>query len=319
MANLEDQGVLARKVAQASAVTMQGGPGMDKSWRVVLARAARDTFALGLEVTQLNQSHASLAEVLDMPPDRAMIAVLEGPRDGLGLMAISAPLLAAMTEMQTIGRVSATAPVPRRPTRTDAAMVAGFIDTALAGLDVGLAESTDLVWAGGFRYASFLDDPRPLGLLLEDIGYRVLVADVTVELGVRAGQILMALPAAGRGQRPKAAAPAMSTVGMTRAFQVDLSEQVEDATCVLQAVVHRLTCPLATVIALQVGDVVTMPMASLDRIWLEGLDRQRLTDGRLGQNRGMRAVRLLPPQQTKAANLDAGHQIVDMQPVAAQH
>lgn len=317
MANLEDRGVLGRKIAHAAASVAQGGPGADRSWRVVLARAARDAMAMGLEVTRLDQLHVSLAEVLDMPPDRAMIAVLEGPCDGLGLMAISAPILAAMTEMQTIGRVSAAQPTPRKPTRTDAAMVAGFVDTALAGLEAALAEAADLIWAGGFRYASFLDDPRPLGLLLEDIAYRVLVADVSVEGGTRTGQVLMALPAAGRGQRPKAVAHVLQAAETGHAFAADLADQVDGSACVLQAVIHRLTCPISAVLALQVDDVVPMALASVDRIWFEGLDGQRIAEGRLGQNRGMRAVRLSPLVQTKAARVDASHDVVDIKPVAA--
>ena len=297
-------------------MAVQGGPGADRSWRIVLPRAARDAFALGLEVTQLDQSHASLAEVLDMPPGHAMIAVLEGPGDGLGLMAISAPLLAAMTEMQTIGRVSAALPMPRKPSRTDAAMVAGFVDMALAGLETALAEVSDLIWAGGFRYASFLDDPRPLGLLLEDIAYRVLVAEVSIEMGVRVGHILLALPAAGRGQQTKVVANALSVAGADHAFRADLTEQVEDAVCVLQAVVHRLTCPLSAVISLQVGDVLPMPLATVDRVWFEGLDGQRIADGRLGQNRGMRAVRLSPSQHAKPAHTDVSHEIADAQTLA---
>ena len=50
-----------------------------------------------------------------------------------------------------------------------------MVDAALEGLEIALAEEADLIWADGFRYASFLDDPRPLGLLLEDIAYRCLL------------------------------------------------------------------------------------------------------------------------------------------------
>jgi flagellar motor switch protein FliM len=240
VASSDNQTILRRKAAYAAANAAQGGPGADRSWRVVLARAARDAMALGLDVTKLDQSRASLCELLDMPTDRALIAVLEGPVEGLGLLAISAPLLAAMTEMQTIGRVSAVAPALRKPTRTDAAMVAGFVDTALAGLEVALADEADLVWAGGFRYASFLDDPRPLGLLLEDIAYRVLVADVSVEGGARLGQILMALPAEGRGQRPRKMLGALPDAVVGHAFAAELADQVEGANCVLQAVLCRM-------------------------------------------------------------------------------
>lgn len=291
-----DQTILRRKLLQSANAAAIGGVGAERSLRVVLARAARDALALGLEVTKVQQTHASLVEVLELPPDRALIAVLEGPADGLGLFAISAPLLAAMTEMQTIGRVSAVVPAVRKPTRTDAAMVASFIDAALFGLETALADEADLTWAGGFRYASFLDDPRPLGLLLEDIAYTVLLADISVESGVRLGQILLALPAHGRGQRPNAAFQVMPEAVAGRIFANNLAEQVDAAGCVLHAVLHRLTLPLADVMAFQVGDVLPIIQASIDQITFEGLDGQRITLGRLGQNRGMRAVRLtLPP------------------------
>ena len=317
MAVLDELSVIRRKLVSAPSPVPVGGAGAERSWRVVLARAARDALTMGLDVSALTQSHASLAELLDMPPDRALIAVLEGPADGLGLMAVSAPLLAAMTEMQTIGRVSALTPALRKPTRTDAAMVAGFIDAALAGLEVSLANEADLIWAGGFRYASFLEDPRPLALLLEDAPYRVLLAEVTVEGGTRAGQILMALPAAGRGERPKSVFQAQPETPAGRSFSAELAGEVEGALCVLHAVIHRITLPLSAVTDLAVGDVFPLSFASVDRIGLEGLNGHRIAEGRLGQNRGMRAVRLMPPLQTGMPVVQTDADIIDVQKVAA--
>lgn len=317
MAGLDKDSVLRRKAARVGPRDAVGGPGADRSWRVVLARAARDAMALGIEVTQLDQSRVSLAELLDMPTDHALIAVLEGPKDGLGLMAISAPLLAAMTEMQTIGRVAGLLPTSRKPTRTDAAMTAGFIDMALCGLEAALADEADLVWAGGFRYASFLEDPRPLGLLLEDFSYRALVADVSIEGGARLGQILLALPADGRGQRPRLALPVSPDVAVGHAFAADLAAQVEGVNCVLHAVIHRLKCPLSMVLGMQVGDVLALPVATVDRVTFEGLDGLRLSDGRLGQNKGMRAIRLTPPAQQPLQTAQTNVDIIDLQRVAA--
>lgn len=316
VANFDDQSVLRRKLAQAASHVAPGGPGADRSWRVVLARAARDAMALGLEVQELSHTRASLAELLDMPTAHALIAVLEGPQDGLGLLVISAPLLAAMTEMQTIGRVAATAPAPRKPTRTDAAMVAGFVDTALAGLEVALADEADLMWAGGFRYASFLDDPRPLGLLLEDIAYRVLIAELEIEGGIRRGKVLMALPAQGRGKRPRLAAHSLPEAVAGHAFVADLAAQLDGAPCVLQAVLHKMTWPLSAVIGMEVGEVLGLSMASVDRVSFEGLDGQRIAEGQLGQNRGMRAIRLAPAMPATAAAAAAGDDIIDIQRVA---
>lgn len=316
LTSLDDQSVLRRKLQRAPAQPQNSGRGAERSWRIVLARAARDAMALGLDVQAIDQRRASLAELLDMPTDRSLFAVLEGPGDGLGLLAVSAPLLAAMTEIQTIGRVSAIAPAMRKPTRTDAAMVAGFVDASLAGLETSLAEDADLIWAGGFRYASFLDDPRPLGLLLEDIAYRVLTAEVSVEGGVRTGQILMALPADGRGQKPRSMPPIIPEVAENRAFAENLADQIDGARCELRAVIHRMTCPVTAVLNLQIGDILPLPLAFVDKIGVEGLDGQRIAEGRLGQNRGMRAVRLTPPAQASAPPAQSHADIIDLQKVA---
>ncbi|MFT4150407.1 MAG: FliM/FliN family flagellar motor C-terminal domain-containing protein [Paracoccaceae bacterium] len=290
--------VIRRKVAAATPPAAEGSPGADRGWRLALARAARDVLKLGLEVRGLSLDRMSLAELLELPEERSLLAVVEGPDEGLGLMALSPPVLAAMVEVQTLGRVLPVPPAARRPTRTDAAMIAPAIDAALSGLEIALAEEADLIWAGGFRYASFLDDARPLGLLLDDTGYRVLRAEVSLAEGARTGGVLLALPAEGRGPRPARIAPPAADAGP--AFARALAAQVADAGCVLQAVLARLSMPLSQVMALSAGEFLPLPAAALDRIGFEGVDARRLAEGKLGQNRGMRAVRLTPPVEVEA-------------------
>ena len=292
---MADIGVIRRKLAAARVSDADGGPGADRGWRLSLARAARDALNLELDVTALALDRRSLSELLELPPHRALIAVLEGPGDGLGLMVIGPAVLAGMTEQQTIGRVTrqtaSQADAPRRPTRTDAAMVAGLIDTALIGLEKSLAEEADLVWAGGFRYASFLDDPRPLGLLLDDTMYRVLRAEVSLALGAKSGEVMLALPADGRGKRPVKLA-AQPTEQPGPAFTAALADRLAGAGCSLEAVLTRVSLPLSAVMNLRVGEVLPLPTAALNRISIEGIDGRRLAEGKLGQNRGMRAIRL---------------------------
>ena len=288
--------VIRRKVAAGRADGLEGGPGADRGWRLALARAANDLIALPLDVARMSVERRSLAELLDLAPERALIAVLEGPGDGLGIVTLSPPVLSAMIEMQTMGRVSSSAPPSRKPTRTDASMVAAVIDRALQDLEAGLETDPDLVWAGGFRYASFLDDPRPLGLLLEEESYRVLVAEVRLAGGAKVGQVLMALPAEGRGRHPKPAPESTPAPVAAALFTKALTDQVMLTEAELSAVLHRVTVPLATVMGLTPGALVPLPMAALDRIVLQGLDGRQRAVGKLGQNRGMRAVRLIPEQ-----------------------
>lgn len=293
MAESQSDNVIRRKILASRPQVSEGGPGADRGWRLALARAARDDMKLGLDVAGLTLERRSLAELLEVTPDHGLITVLDGPREGLGLLMFSAPVLAGMIEAQTIGRV-ATGPIAaRKPTRTDAAMVAGMIDMALSGLETTLAQEADLVWAGGFRYASFLEDARPLGLLLEDVSYRVLTAEVSLGQGARKGAVILALPAEGRGVMPPTA-PAPTVDIHAPSFADALALQVEAADCVLQAVVARVSLPLSRLMDLQVGELMALPRAGIDRISFEGLDGRAVAEGRLGQNRGMRAVRLTP-------------------------
>ena len=287
-----DHGVIGRKVAAARAEKSEGGPGADRCWRLALAKAARDSLKISLDVASLVLARRSLAEFMEMPPARSLIAVLDGPAEALGVIVLDAQILTGFIEAQTTGRIKSGEPPARKPTRTDAAMAAGVIDAALIWLEQALLEEADLVWAGGFRYASFLEDVRPLGLLLDDAPLRVLTAEVALAGGLRSGQILLALPSEGRGIAPSAKTDDLAQVDHGHVFLQALGDRVQGASSRIEAVLDRLTLALGDVMNLAEGDILALPQASLDRISLEGLDGRRVADGRLGQNRGMRAVRL---------------------------
>ena len=283
--------VIRRKIDRAKLPQADGAPGADRGWRLALARATRDAMGLDLEVRRLTVTRASLAELLEIAPDRALVALLDGPQSGLGIVMLAPPVTAALIEMQTVGRLSPQPPAPRKPTRIDAAMVAGVIDRALAGLDETLSEEADLIWAGGFRYASFLEDVRPLALLLEEEVYRVLSADVAMGAGGREGQVILILPANGRGERP--AGTPDTEVTDAPLFTTTLAAQVLQVECRLEAVLSRLTLPIRQIMALQPGDLLDLPVAALDGVSLETLDGRRVAQARLGQNRGMRACKVM--------------------------
>lgn len=300
--------VLRRKIDRARQPQTEGAPGADRGWRLALARATRDAMGLDIDFRRTGVTRASLAEILDMAPDHALVALLDGPRGGLGVLMLAPGVTAALIEMQTLGRLSAQPAPLRKPTRIDAAMVAGVVDRALLGLDEALLDEDDRFWAAGFRYASYLDEVRPLGLMLEEEVYRVLAADVT--LGVadgaagRKGEVILILPAAGRGDRP-AAAPETDQDGPPQ-FTAALAAQVIQADCRLDAVIGRLTLPIRQILALQPDDVLALPHAALDAVTVEAMDGRRLARARLGQNRGMRALKILTADlPTKAAPLVA--------------
>ncbi|GHE06277.1 hypothetical protein U879_07215 [Defluviimonas sp. 20V17] len=306
-------GSALRRKAVAGRPTAQGAAlRPERAVRMALARAGQGVPGLDLRVTDLTDSRHALAELLDMVPDHAFLAILEGPAEGLGLVAVAPPVLSGIVEVQTTGRLAKDERPPRKPTRTDAAMTVGLIDKALTELRDELAGTPDIVWAGGFHFASFLDDPRPLGLLLEDIPYRVFTVTVALADGARSGAIVLALPAEGRGAPPVQAAVDRPDVHEHQEWTRALEDAVMAAEAEISAVLHRLRVPLSAVMQLSQGDMIPIPAAQLERIELEAIDGRRLGAGRLGQNRGMRAVRLTLMPQSRSS--DAG---ADM-PVAAK-
>lgn len=291
--------IIRRKIDRARPPQAEGAPGADRGWRLALARAARDAMGLDLAFHSLTIARRSLAEILEVVPDRALLAVLDGPQGGLGVIMLSASVTAAFIEKQTLGKVGTLPPALRKASRIDAAMVAGVIDRALAGLDETLADEADLAWAGGFRYASYLEDARPLGLMLEDEVYRVLSAEVSLGEGRREGQVIMVLPATGRGAGP-IPAPGLTETEVPQ-FAEALSARVMQADCRLDAVIGRLVLPLRRIMSLQVGETLVLPSAALDSVSLETVDGRNVAPAQLGQHRGMRALKLGEPTAALAS------------------
>jgi flagellar motor switch protein FliM len=120
----------------------------------------------------------------------------------------------------------------------------------------------------------------------EDDSLRLLSLTATLAGGARGGAVRLILPLPARSADRRAEAAA------AQAFADDLAEQIAAAPAVLDAVLARITLPLSEVLAIAPGDWLRLGTAALDRVDLQGLDGLRRFGARLGQNRGMRAVRL---------------------------
>lgn len=281
---------LGGRASGAPGFAGEGAQGAEKAWPLSLARAARDCFALSLEITEMTTRRCAMAELAEHVPERAMIAMLDGPREALGILVLSPELLSGLIEMQTLGLVREAGPAPRKPTRTDAAMVAEWIDRALVGLEVQLRKDPDLPWADYYRYASFLDDPRPLRLLLDDVPFRMISVTCDLARGTKKGSLVLALPAEGRGRRP--AGTADRPIAMPPSFDEMMRARIAEAECQLQTTIARIRLPLGEVLELQPDQVLALGEAGIDRILVEAGDGRPLAYGKLGQQRGNRAVRL---------------------------
>ncbi|WP_461308237.1 FliM/FliN family flagellar motor switch protein, partial [Albidovulum sp.] len=310
MTQQAQQSVL-RRMAQAGRGLPSGGgaPTPARALGQAFARAAEKRLGLPLRVAAVRELRASLAEFPERIADHALLAVLQGPEEGLGLMALSPALFATIVEMLTTRRLAPGEVMPRRPTRTDAALAAPVIDQVLTDLEEQLAADPAVTWAGGFRYGSMLDDARPIPLIFEDCAYRAFEMEfVCGEEVTRSCTAFLALPAEGRGPRPLPAAPADGSAprgaqDSEAEWQARMAAAVRGARAPLHAVLDRVSLPLDQVIALKPGALVPLSRNALSRVSVEGAGDRRLLRGRLGQSQGNLAVRLyLTPQPGEMAD-----------------
>jgi len=267
---------------------------------------------LAAAVTGCTMRTGTLAELLDTLPEGGLFAVLDGPAEALGLMVLDPAALSAVIEMTMTGRLAPRAPQPRRPTRTDAALTADLIDEILRRFEAPFEGTTPARWLAGFGYATFLDEARPLGLMLEDVDYRILSVQADLEKGRRSCGLMLALPAEGRGGLApgagvgrRAPAGASSASGPTEAavsgaadeaaappWEETIAAGVMAGRVTLDSRLYRFSLPIAALGSLAPGLELPIPADALDEAEIVAADGRCVVRGRLGQVGGHRAIRL---------------------------
>lgn len=255
---------------------------------LALARAAQDLARLPLTVQDVHQRAATLAEFVDMIPEHSMIALLD--RDGgagAAVLVLDPPLMTGLIEAFTTGKPGTSAVQPRRTTRTDAAILAPFLDASLDGAGQG----------EGWRYAAHLPEARPLGLLLDEGDYTLWRAELRLGTGERSGVLYLLRPA----HPPAPALPAPELPETTD----DPVTRLGEVEARMDAVLARSAMTLTQIMALAPGDILPLGGATLDSIRLTGVDGRAIGEGKLGQLRGMRALRLTDGIQAGQTEDDA--------------
>lgn len=258
--------------------------------RVAFGRMGADCPGLEAIVQDVRIRQASLAEIIDMAEPGMFLSLLEGQGERMGLLMASSSLLAGMVEAQTTGAVATTQAPVRKPTRTDAALIAPMIDAFLRLAEQRCAGLPEAAQVSGFVYGSFLDDPRPLGLVLEDGAYVIHHLHVALGFGARQGDWILILPIADSTDRnPLAQSEAEQEA---KDWAARLEATITASPVQIDAVLCRVQVSLTEAVRLRPGDVLRLPEAALEALSVETIGHAALGIGRLGQARGQRAVRL---------------------------
>ncbi len=267
------------------------------------SRAISEAAPLVAQQTSLHRRTASLAELIDtIDPDAFVVTLTGGSGPGLALIDHSG--FAAMIEAMTIGRLATREPAPRRPTPTDAALLAGVLNASLAAL--GAADPV-----AALRCGRPVPDHRLLPVLLDEGRYDLVALTGTLGSGAVSRPVRIMLAIA----MPE---PVKTDAAIARApeqlWASALEASVLLAPANLRAELGRVTMPLADVLALGVGSALMLPLSNLEEVRLVSLDGTQQAVGRLGQTRGMRAVRLTQ----RPGGIDAEPVMTDAAPAAAR-
>lgn len=273
---------------------------------VAIGRTAETLYQLPVKNETVTLNGVSLAEIPELLPENALLMILQGKGEELGVIALCREAVAALIEMQTCARVTSR-PVPKRKlTRGDALMCAEFANSLLIELAEELGSLEGFAGWGDFRYATFLEDSRPLELILEDKLFRSLKC--SLEFGsdqTRKATIFLALPnmsSAGAGsQRPEepprqlTAPVEMAEAGPDQADPRDLSASVRNIPVHVVAILCRRKITLGELRGLKQGEVISLPRTTLADVKLELPTGQVLATGKLGEAHGYQAIRLHDP------------------------
>ena len=255
-----------------------------KALRLAAAKAAEDAIGLVMQVTNVIEERSSILRLPDQLPEYALLSLLEGPDNAYGLAVFDRNVISAVVEQQTTGKVLKLPPEERAPTATDAVMCTEITDHILSLFETNIAEVADPPDVAGFRVAAQLREARSISIAFDDVPYRVYRISVLLGRGVREGEILLVFPFARATPKPVPGAP--------NDFGRDFQAVVMKSEARLDTVLHRIRMPLADVMSLEAGMVLSIPRSAVSKVELRADDRL-VSRAQLGQINGKRAVRLI--------------------------
>lgn len=289
-------------------------------------RAAERLYRLPVLPVEVRPGVATLAELPELLPEQSLLVVLQGPGDQIGAMALDLAAVTALIEVQALGRVTSRPVERRKLTRSDAAICVDFVDALMTELGTEMAAVEGFCPMQGFRFATYLDDPRPLTLMMEDRAYRTLSFELRFGgAETRDGTILLAVPhgaalrpgvepAAGTPSQAAPAGPAAAPAPSAAPFAAPsaaarpapapgstLAGAVRDAPVEVVGVLCRRHVTLGELRGLVPGKLLPLPRVNLSEARLETPDGQLLAIGKLGESDGCHALRLHDPSGSVSA------------------
>ncbi len=263
-----------------------------KAMRLGMALAAEKGMDLALDVTKVDHlrlPHRNLQETLD---GDSLLVLLEGQNGEPGALLMDMQVMSGLVEFLTLGQVIPKPVTDRKPTKVDAALMTPFIEDALMRFVRTVAEEGEApYWLQHYKFGAMMADTRTLSLAMTAQDYHMFSLEVMLERGKKTGTLALIFP----DIQVLVDEPTEGSETAAEKFQ----NGVKEATTVLNAVVGKISLPIAHIQALQVGETLALPEDAMQSAKLEALSGEEIAEVRIGQLNGMRAVCV--PGLTQAA------------------
>ncbi len=258
--------------------------------RLAVARAAQVSAGLVVTVGSVGEQALSLDVLLAELGDHLLLISLTRDGSVVGVLACDAGLVAATIEVMTTGRVSAAPPDIRPVTRTEGTLAMPLLRQVLDELEETTVRTALDGWTQNTGLGTRFDSVRAVGFALPDQTYRLIRLLLDCGAADRQGELLIALPL-----QPSALGHS-ATPPTRRATPADWHSQFQAAVMAaparLDAVLHRMKLPLATLTDLKVGQCLPLLGCTVGMVRLEDVGGRTVARGRLGQIAGQIAVRV---------------------------
>lgn len=268
--------------------SLSSGPMDDRAvrvWRLAAARALKSAVGMNAEVATAQVTSVQADAMPGLVEPGEMTALMENDAGDVGLALISPAIVAALVEMQTIGRVSDRPAEPRQATPVDGALVGPSVDRIMVSAAAALAECGLGDPVTDYRFAMLTEAETPPTLSMADLPHSCLTLDITVEGGRKQGTMRFVSPDTGASEMQRAASRAD--------WQNKISAAVLSSDVPVEARLGQVRMTIENVMQLTPGDFVPLSPEDLRRVRLVVGRGDLAGRGKLGQSNGYRAVKIL--------------------------
>jgi hypothetical protein len=314
----QQQTVMRRKTQAGRALHQSRTVSVLKALRLTMSKVGNDLFSLPVAILGATQTVLENEDCAEVFQDDHLLILLDGS-DGLrGAVMVDPVLVGGLIQQQTMGAVYPVKDPSGRPmTATDASLVEPLINALLsraADLPETEAERSLLV---GFKFGAKAKDSRLLMLALDAREFHILRLTVDMAKGVRRGELLFCLPVPP--PRPVAeAADSQSGSEVLPASPKTLCASVLSLKADLMVSLTQFQLPIRVAGALRVGQVLDLGHVSFEDAQVRTRQGRILARGVLGQQDGMRALRLKHREKKRETLQRRTSDVEDLQAERAQ-